>query len=210
MAFEKAFACDELDARVLFELDQLHKRFNKQPADRLSYLQQYEHLVAERDDLYTEYVLLHALTGQYASAQQLLAARNFHPWEGGEGKTSRLHIFIHVELARQAIQESKWEEALTWLQQAQQYPDGLGEGKLYGAQENDIHYWMGVVYTALHQSEKALEYFTRASVGLEVPAQAFFYNDQQPDKIFYQGMALMKLGKRSSPYPVQQPGTLWQ
>lgn len=194
-AFENAFACDPADARVLFELDQLHKRLNKQPRERLLFLQQHQELIIERDDLYTEYVLLHALTGQYETARQLLASRNFHPWEGGEGKTSGLHVLIHIELAKLAMQQNKFKEALSWLERAQQYPDQLGEGKLYGAQENDVHYWMGCTYEQLNNPQLAQEYWTKASDGLAVPAQAIFYNDQQPDKICYQGLALVKLGK---------------
>lgn len=194
--YERAFACDPTDARVLFELDQLYKRFNRAPQDRLAFLKSYESLIEERDDLYTEYVLLHVLTGQYEPARQLLAARNFHPWEGGEGKTSGLHLHIQVELARQAMQQNRFKEALALLEEAKHYPDQLGEGKLYGAQENDIHYWMGCSYEKLNEPRLAREYWTKASVGLAVPAQAIFYNDQQPDKIFYQGLALLKLGKK--------------
>jgi len=32
---------------------------------------------------------------------------------------------------------------------------------------------------------------------LSEPAAAMYYNDQQPDKIFYQGLALLKLGRKS-------------
>lgn len=195
-SYEKAFACDSKDARVLFELDQLYKRLYRLPQERLLFLRKYEQLIEERDDLYTEYVLLHALTGHYEQAQQLLARRNFHPWEGGEGKTSGLHVYIHIELAKQAMQQSKFKESLPLLLKAQQYPEQLGEGKLYGAQENDIHYWIGCVYEQLNEPGLARESWIKASVGLEVPAQAFFYNDQQPDKIFYQGLALLKLGRK--------------
>jgi tetratricopeptide (TPR) repeat protein len=193
--FEEAFACDVTDSRVLFELDQLHKRFNKCPEERLALLNAYRNLIDERDDLYIEYIFLHSVTGQFEKANKLLKARNFHPWEGGEGKTSGQHIHIHMELAKQAARENNFEEALLLLKQATVYPENLGEGKLYGAQENDIHYWMGCIYHKLHEPTLAKEHWVKASVGLEEPAAAVFYNDQQPDKIFYQGMALLKLGK---------------
>lgn len=199
-AFEKAFQYDTSDSRVLFELDQLYKRFHKTPQDRLSFLKNYESLVSERDDLYTEYVLLHALTRQYKKAKMLLGARNFHPWEGGEGKTSGLHVSVHIELAKQALHDNNLKKALTLLEVAQQYPENLGEGKLYGAQENDIHYWMGRVYEQLNKPALARQHWSKASIGLEEPAAAIFYNDQQPDKIFYQGLAMRKLGKEEQAY----------
>ena len=35
----------------------------------------------------------------------------------------------------------------------------------------------------------------KASTGLSEPASAMYYNDQPPETIFYQGMALLKLGR---------------
>lgn len=46
--FEKAFNCDITDSRVLFELDQLYKRFRKSPEERLKILENYFSLVEER------------------------------------------------------------------------------------------------------------------------------------------------------------------
>ncbi len=103
---------------------------------------------------------------------------------------------MHVELAKDALRQNRFREALSLLEEAQIYPDNLGEGKLYGAQENDIHYWMGCVYEQLNELNLAQQNWIKASVGLEEPSPAIFYNDQQPDKIFYQGMALLKLGKK--------------
>lgn len=37
--------------------------------------------------------------------------------------------------------------------------------------------------------------FLEASVGNSQPAAAVYYNDQKPDKIFYQGLALRELGR---------------
>ena len=37
--------------------------------------------------------------------------------------------------------------------------------------------------------------FLKATVGISEPIQAIFYNDQQPDKIFYQGLAWIKLNE---------------
>ena len=191
--FEKAFKADPSDSRILFELDQLYKKFNKVPRERLAFLKQHENLVNERDDLYTEYVTLHSLTGNFEKAKQYLQARSFHPWEGGEGKTSGQHILINIELAKKALQDGALNQAEALLMEAQQFPDNIGEGKLHGAQENDIFYWLGCVYEAkgLHTEAKAA--WQKASTGPSEPMPAVFYNDQQPDKIFYQGMALLKL-----------------
>lgn len=193
--FQKAFDADPSDSRVLFELDQLNKRFNVHPETRLSYLSQYPEQVKERDDLYIEYIGLHSLLGRFEEARHLLKARSFHPWEGGEGKTPAQHILIHVELAKQALAKNDLDKAAALLHKAQEYPLNLGEGKLYGAQENDVNYWLGCVEEAKGNVNAAHEYWEQATIGLSEPAPAIYYNDQQPDKIFYQGMALLKLGR---------------
>ena len=194
--YRRAFEKDSTDARVLSELDQLQKRFNIAPVERLNFLKGYKSLVYERDDLYIEYVGLHSLTGEDEEAYELLMARNFHPWEGGEGKTSTQYVLILVELAKKALRKNEPDKAISLLMQAQIYPDNLGEGKIFGAQENDIFYWLGCAHHSKGNNDEAAAWWEKAAVGLSEPAQAIYYNDQQPDKIFYQALALLKLNKK--------------
>ena len=59
-----------------------------------------------------------------------------------------------MELAKLAIAEGKHAEAVVLLNECLQYPHHLGEGKLYGAQENDFFYLLGLCYKAMRQEEK--------------------------------------------------------
>jgi len=191
--FKKAFALNRHDARVLMELDQLYKRLNRNPEDRLAFLEEHITVVEQRDDLYLERAAIYNFLGQYDKAYKLIMARQFHPWEGGEGKVSGQYIYSLVQMAKENITIANYQEAINQLEQAQKYPYNLGEGKLYGAQENDIFYFLGCAYEGLEQSEKAMELFHKATIGLSEPGAAIFYNDQQPDKIFYQGLACHKI-----------------
>ncbi|WP_020602947.1 DUF5107 domain-containing protein [Spirosoma spitsbergense] len=190
---ERAFALDTTDARVLMELDQLYKKRNHAPADRLALLEKHGTATEQRDDLYLERITLHNQLGHYQTARQLLAARQFHPWEGGEGKVVGQYLISHIELAKQALQTENPTEALDLLTAAETYPFNLGEGKLYGVQENDIFYLKGLAHEALGDTAAAIAQYERATSGLDAPVQAIFYNDQQPDKLFYQGLAWKKL-----------------
>jgi tetratricopeptide (TPR) repeat protein len=181
-------------------MDQLRKRLNHSPAQRLTFLQEHIKQVEDRDDLYIEYITLHNLTGDHTEAKRLLEARNFHPWEGGEGKVSGQHILTHTELAKIALQKERFNDAIELLHTAEMYPLNLGEGKLFGAQENDVHYWLGCAYHKLKYHSLATSYWEKASNGITEPSPAIFYNDQQPDKIFYQGLALITLGKHEEAY----------
>ncbi len=192
-AMEKAFETDTTDARVLMELDQLYKKMNKAPEDRLTYLEQYLPLVESRDDLYLERITLYNQIRNPKRAAQLLEAYKFHPWEGGEGRVIRQYLICHIELAKQALLAQKYPQALSLLDAGERYPHNLGEGKLYGTPENDIHYLKGYAYKGLEEKDKAEEYFLKATHGISEPGQAIFYNDPQPDKIFYQGLAWLQL-----------------
>ncbi len=120
--------------------------------------------------------------------------RKFHPWEGGEGKVSGAYIASLTGMARLAIEKGRYREAVESLERAKVYPENLGEGKLRGAQENQVNYWLGCAYEGLGEKEKAREAWMEGSTGLSEPTAAWYYNDQQPDTIYYQGLSLLKLG----------------
>ena len=72
-------------------------------------------------------------------------------------------------------------QASRLLEECLVYPPHLGEGKLYGAQENDILYFLGR--------------YEEGTAGPTEPAAAMYYNDAKPDKIFYSGLCYRALGQ---------------
>ena len=192
---EKAFELNTADGRILMELDQLYKRLGYDHLTRLKNLQKYPKLIAQRDDLTLEEITLLNLNGHYEEAMNKLDAHRFHPWEGGEGKASGQYQLARVMLAKQAIDCGDCDRAIQLLDECLIYPEHLGEGKLYGAQDNDFYYLLGCAYEAKGDTQKATECFQQATYGPTEPAAAMYYNDAKPDKIFYQGLALLKLGR---------------
>ena len=198
---ERAFALDETDARMLMELDQLRKQLHFPHEQRLAFLQKYPRLIQQRDDLVLEEITLLNQMGRYAEAMEKLDAHRFHPWEGGEGKVPAQYQFCRVELAKGLLAKKTTEtaaemsEAIRLLEACLEYPYHLGEGKLYGAQDNDFYYLLGVAWDALGEKEKAHKCWEEATKGTQEPAAAIYYNDAKPDKIFYQGLALRRLGR---------------
>jgi tetratricopeptide (TPR) repeat protein len=185
---ERAFHLDETDARMLMELDQLYKRLHRPHAERLAFLQQYPQLIAQRDDLVLEEITLFNQLGRYEEAMQKLDAHQFHPWEGGEGKVPAQYQICRVEQAKRLLAKNaekteraeNTEKARQLLVECLVYPPHLGEGKLYGAQDNDILYFLGR--------------YEEGTAGSTEPAAAMYYNDAKPDKIFYAGLCYRKLG----------------
>ena len=192
---EKAFSLDTSDARILMELDQLYKRLGRDHDARLKMLENYPALIESRDDLRLEEITLLNQCGRYSEAKQKVDSHKFHPWEGGEGKVSGQYQLCRLELAKIALREGENDKATELLEECLVYPHSLGEGKLYGAQENDFHYFLGCAYASNGNMEKAREYWERATLGPQKPVAAMYYNDAKPDKIFYQGLALRRLGR---------------
>ena len=188
---ERAFHLDETASRILMELDQLYKRLHRPHQERLDFLQQYPQLIAQRDDLILEEITLLNQLGRYEEAMQKLDAHQFHPWEGGEGKVPAQYQICRVELAKQYLENLETldkldrldhkENARRLLEECLVYPPHLGEGKLYGAQDNDILYFLGR--------------YEEGTAGPTEPAAAMYYNDAKPDKIFYAALCYRQLGQ---------------
>ena len=179
---ERAFHLDESDARTLMELDQLYKRLHRPHQERLNFLQKYPDLIVKRDDLVLEEATLLNQLGRYEESKAIIDNRIFHPWEGGEGKVSGQYQICRVEMAKQLLKtKSQFPTAQKLLEECLVFPQSLGEGKLYGAQDNDFLYFLGR--------------YEEGTAGPIEPAAAMYYNDAKPDKIFYAGLCYRKLGQ---------------
>lgn len=204
---EKAFHLDESNSRILMELDQLKKTLGLSHAERLSSLQQYPALIQERDDLVLEEITLLNQVGRYEEAMTKLDAHKFHPWEGGEGKVPAQYQISRVEQVKRLLANldnletleklEKLDKAIALLEACLEYPHHLGEGKLYGAQENDFYYLMALAYEKKGETEKMHKCLLKATEGPTEPAAAMYYNDAKPDKIFYAALAYRKLGNEN-------------
>ncbi|MBI9101588.1 MAG: DUF5107 domain-containing protein [Spirochaetales bacterium] len=191
----RAFELDPSDARVLYELDQFYKKMNHPLDERLSFLNRNKPAVQERDDLCLEYISLLNGTGAYETAWQMISSRQFHPWEGGEGKVPAQYKMTLMGLAVKEMNRGAFEKALELLERCRAYPHNLGEGKLYGTLENDLDYLSGIICRKAGKEEEAAAFFLAASRGPSEPVSAMYYNDQPPHMIFFQGLALKALGK---------------
>lgn len=196
-AMERAFSLDTTDSRILMELDQLYKKMQVPHSTRLELLEKHSALVEERDDLCIERITLYNQLCKYDEAKKLIESRHFHPWEGGEGKITGQYSICHLGLAQKAMASKDFNTAIELLTAVQTYPHNLGEGKLTGAEENDVFFHLGECYRALGNEEAATENYLKATIGSDEPAIAYFYNDQQPHQLFYQGLAWRALGEET-------------
>ena len=194
-ALERAFDLDKTDARVFLELDQLYKKLGIPPEERIARFEANRDTFMKRDDLWVEYITLLNLLERYEEAHRLAMTHKFHPWEGGEGKITAQYTLSLMELARTALQEGEAPKAVHYLEKALVFPENLGEGKLEGANDNGVYYLLGCAKALLGDEKEAQENWEKASRGSQEPAGMMFYNDQPADLIFYQGLALGRLGR---------------
>ena len=190
---ECAFALDPADPRLLFELDQLSRRIGVDPVQRIRLLEGHMPLVLRRDDCTLELISLLTLQGDYGRAHDLLLGRRFHPWEGGEGKVTRQYVVALLGLSKRAVLDRNPVAAAERARCALVFPESLGEGKLAGALDADVHYVLGCALEKAGSPGSAREAFERAATGRVEPSLSMSYNDQPADMLFFQGLALARL-----------------
>jgi tetratricopeptide (TPR) repeat protein len=165
--YERAFAVNRDDARVLYEWDQLKKRAGLTlPKERLSRLDEHKNLVERRDDLTVEYITLLNQCGQWKAALDLLSTRRFSPWEGGEGLVSAQYVSAHRTLGRAALAIGSPADALRHFEAARNYPENLGEGKHLLTLERDLDYFSGLAAEQLGDTQLARSYWNAAAAPL--------------------------------------------
>jgi tetratricopeptide (TPR) repeat protein len=174
--YERAFAANPGDARLLYEWDQLKKRAGTaEPEERLRFLEAHSGLIEQRDDLMVEYIALLNQTGQWHKALEKLSRRRFSPWEGGEGLVSAQYVNAHRALGKAALAAGNAREALSHFEAARHYPENLGEGKHLLTLERDLDYLSGMAAQQLGDRKSAQDYWAAAAAPLpEAGSHAYF------------------------------------
>ena len=192
-AYDRALNTNPDDARLLYERDQLWKRLGGKPAARLRELEKFPQLVARRDDLTVEFCALLNHVGRHVEAMQILAQRNFQPWEGGEGAALGQHVRTHLALGRGALAQQDYTCAADHFEEALKSPRNLGEAKHLLANQSDIHYWAGVALDLLGEKKSAREHWRVAANFKgdfqEMSVRAF------SEMTYYSALAWEKLGQ---------------
>ncbi len=187
----KEINSDNQTAQILMDQNLLKKGLHQSPNERLIFLEKNLTQVLESNILYLERVFLYNFIGQYEEAYRLLKDRKLAQWKENKVEALAQYIYASVESAKNKIKDGDYEEAIYQLKSAQFYPNNFGGGKRLNTEESDIWYHLACAYNCLGKEATAKCYFELATDKIKVPSA----NNQQPDKIFYQGMAFKRLGK---------------
>jgi tetratricopeptide (TPR) repeat protein len=126
-AYDRAFALDPTDARVLLERDQVAERLRAAAAERRALLDRHRSTAEGRDDLVSRWIdlVLETASGRdLDEAERVLTTRHFHTWEGAYGLH---HAWVEVEqrLGDRALARGDRAQALRHFERALEYPKNL-------------------------------------------------------------------------------------
>lgn len=189
----RATELDATDARLLLERDLLAAKMGVSVTERLALLEARMDVTKQRDDLFGTYITLLNSSKSYQKAFDCITSRQFHPWEGGEGKISGQYVYALIEMAKLEATEEPL-KALEKLTASMEFPHFLGEGKLPNMLDTIAYYSMAKIYQQLEQVEEAETYFNLATEGDLEPESVLYYYDQPADSLLYQGFAHLELG----------------
>jgi tetratricopeptide (TPR) repeat protein len=126
-AYDRAFAADASDARVLLERDRTAERLGVPAAERRALLDAHRETVERRDDLtmrWTDLLLTDGAPSDLGTVESVLTSRHFHTWEGAYG----LHhawVELQLKLGDQALDRGDVEAARQLYECAFEYPKNL-------------------------------------------------------------------------------------
>jgi tetratricopeptide (TPR) repeat protein len=192
-AYERALVLDPADARLVYEFDQLRKKLNEAPSERLAFLEAHRALVLGRDDASVELAALYNLLDRPAEALALLTSRRFHPWEGGEGAVLRQYTTARLLLGQQALAAGDAAGALAQFSHAMDTPANLGEAYHLLQAKADVNYWLGRAQRALGREAEAARHFAAAAA--ETGDLADMAVTAHSPLSYYRGLALRELDR---------------
>ncbi|MDX8339369.1 DUF5107 domain-containing protein [Draconibacterium sp. IB214405] len=193
-AFLKAVELAPNDMRIRYEFDQLRKKLNDDPKQRLEDLLSIKDQITTRDDFSVELAALYNFCGDYKNALNLLEHRNFHPWEGGEGQVLRQYTYACLKSGQDALNAGDAETALEYFNRSVNTPDNLGE-KYHPLQAvGHINYWKGMALKAIGKTERARAHFlaSKNEEGDFIDMAVSAYSELS----FYKALSLNELGEK--------------
>ena len=175
------------DPRLLLEYEQLLKNMNYSPKERLAVYDKYPELLAERDDCYLDKLTLISQTGDFKTAIEMAKTKRFHIYEGGEGKLTKQHAWMHVLYGKELMESGDFATAEKMFFDGVNMPKSYGEAKTFFNQEAHIYYYLGALYEKQDETEKAKNAYKQAAV----------YKAAVSEISLFRALALKKLGEEA-------------
>jgi tetratricopeptide (TPR) repeat protein len=180
-SLERAFALDSGNARLLYELLQLGKNAGDESVERrLGRCEAHPQLVAERDDLYVERLVLLLQAGRFDEAARRITDRVYDVYEGGESRLVRVFEWTSILralsiLAAPAAWGAHALSALSVVTAAFTLPECFHEGRPNAVPRNHLHYFAAVAAGIEGEESAQREHFARSCLPTTWVGEASFY-----------------------------------
>ena len=188
ICLEKALEFKSDDPRLLLEYEQLLKNTNCSIEERLAVYEKYPELLKERDDCYLDKLTLICQTGDFKTAIDMAAAKRFHIYEGGEGKLTKQHAWMHTLYGKELTEAGKYEEAEQIYLNGVNMPKSYGEAKTFFNQEAHIFYHLAKLYAKMGKTRQEKEAYEQAAV----------YKAAVSELSLFRALALKELGQNDT------------
>ena len=180
------------DPRLLLEYEQLLKNSNCSIEERLAVYEKYPELLAQRDDCYLDKLTMISQTGDFKRAIEMAAKKRFHIYEGGEGKLTKQHAWMHTLYGKELCERGLYDEAKKIFDNGVNMPKSYGEAKTFFNQEAHIFYYLAKLYEATDKLEEAKAAYEEAAI----------YKAAVSELSLFRALALIELGRREEAYEV--------
>ncbi|MBQ8311429.1 MAG: DUF5107 domain-containing protein [Clostridia bacterium] len=161
---EKALEFKGDDPRLLLEYEQLLKNMNCSIEERLAVYEKYPELLKERDDCYLDQLTLICQTGDFKRAIDMAAKKRFHIYEGGEGKLTKQHAWMHTLYGKELCEAGKYKEAEQIFMNGVNMPKSYGEAKTFFNQEAHIFYYLAKLYAKMGKTDLEQKAYEEAAI----------------------------------------------
>ena len=188
ICLEKALEFKWDDPRLLLEYEQFLKNTNCSIDERLEVYEKYPELLKERDDCYLDKLTLICQKGDFKTAIDMAAAKRFHIYEGGEGKLTKQHAWMHTLYGNKLTEEGKYDEAEQIYMNGLNVPKSYGEAKTFFNQEAHIYYYLAKLYAKVGKTEEETRAYKQAAV----------YKAAVSELSLFRALALKELGQHDT------------
>jgi tetratricopeptide (TPR) repeat protein len=181
------------------ELDELYEAAAAAPETRLSLLERYAPVVAQRDDALARAIALKVLMGRHDEAISLMTGRRFDVWEGASISVAEHWTDAHLLRGHQQRAQGRSAEALADYESALRIPDNLpSERRGTGSRFAEVMFWIGMAHDAMGDALQAAHAWREATASIPDGGRrsGTTISDRHVQR-YYQARALEHLGHRA-------------
>jgi tetratricopeptide (TPR) repeat protein len=185
--YERGLACQDLNPRLLLELDMLYEEANADPQRRLEVLREHHSVVVQREESFLREIEVLVLTGNYRQAIGLLENNFFHAQEGRSG-IHDIYVDAHLLEGIGQLEQGQARIALRHFRKAAEYPENLSVGRPKDdPRAAQIAYFTAEALAALGDDEQARQSYLQAADQKDTR--------RWPEAQFYRALCMTKLNR---------------